>query len=326
MSRKLRIVYMGTPDFAVGPLNAILKAGYDIAAIITVPDKPAGRGQKLQHSAVKKYAIEHNLPVIQPNKLKDSAFLKQLSDLKANLFIVVAFRMLPEQVWNMPEYGTLNLHASLLPQYRGAAPINHAIINGETITGVTTFFIEREIDTGKIILADEVPIDRDDNAGTLHDKLMIAGSAVILKTIKLIEDDKVISKDQADFVHKDIILKTAPKIFKEDGCIDWSKEATSIYNFIRGLSPYPGAYTYISSPQQEFKLLKLFNCDFEPFMDNIHQSGDIVTDNKTYFKIACKDGLINIFELQYEGKKRMSSSEFMRGFNLTNASIKQSAT
>lgn len=319
MQRKLRIVYMGTPDFAVGPLEAILKSGYEVAAIITAPDKPAGRGQKFQSSAVKMFSIQHNLPILQPVKLKDPEFLKELKALNANLFVVVAFRMLPEQIWQMPAYGTLNLHASLLPQYRGAAPINHAIMNGETETGVTTFFIEKEIDTGKIILASKQTISASDNAGTLHDKLMVSGAETIIKTLELIKKDEVNSISQQDIVDNAEPLKAAPKIFKDDCRINWSQNGLVLYNFIRGLSPYPGAFTHLTSNKHEPRLLKLLKCDFESGILSGIIPGSIDTDNKSFFKIACADGYIIVQELQPEGKKRMTSSDFMRGCNLTNA-------
>jgi len=310
---------MGTPDFAVEPLRAIINSGYEVVAVVTMPDKPAGRGQILQSSPVKKFAIEHNIPLLQPVKLRDPIFVNDLKALKANLIVVVAFRMLPEQVWQMPEFGTLNLHASLLPQYRGAAPINHAIMNGETETGVTTFFIEKEIDTGKIILSAKVSIAMEEDAGALHDKLMHKGSKLIIDTLERIVKNEVREINQTELVKDSAELKLAPKIYKENCQIDWNKPVLEIYNKIRGLSPYPGAFTSISMNNTDPRILKIFKCSFES-IDTISETcGKIYTDNKTYLKISGKDGFIHLEELQLEGKKRISCNEFLRGYPLNNA-------
>ncbi|HQD13162.1 MAG TPA: methionyl-tRNA formyltransferase, partial [Chitinophagales bacterium] len=252
LKRDLRIVFMGTPDFAVPSLDILVQNNYDVVGVITAPDKPAGRGQQLQQSAVKKYAVEKGLHILQPEKLKNPEFIAELKALEANLFIVVAFRMLPEMVWQMPEYGTFNLHASLLPQYRGAAPINWAVINGEKETGVTTFFLQHEIDTGNIILQETIKIEEEDNAGTVHDKLMNVGSQLVLKTVRAIEENKVQESPQSAINSPQ--LKHAPKIFKETCLIDWQRPAAEIHNLIRGLSPYPAAFTYLDG-----KVLKIYS-------------------------------------------------------------------
>lgn len=304
MKRHLKIVFMGTPAFAVAPLRELVQHGYDIVGVITAPDKPAGRGRQLHQSAVKQYAQSQGLKVLQPEKLKDPSFLEDLRALGANLQVVVAFRMLPEVVWAVPEYGTFNLHASLLPQYRGAAPINWAIINGETETGVTTFFLQQEIDTGDIILQERIPILPDDTAGTLHDKLMTLGAEVVLKTVQLIEQNAVkpIPQPQAGIWHK------APKIFKEDCLIDWARSGQDIMNFIRGLSPYPAAYTTLHS-----KTLKVFKAEFKQASHD-HQPGEILTDRKSYFYFAVPDGFISCLEIQAEGKSKMPVKEFLLGY------------
>ena len=314
MKRNLRIVFMGTPDFAVPSLDILLKNNYNIVGIITATDKLAGRGNKLTESAVKKYAVENNLSILQPEKLKNLAFIDELKALEANLFIVVAFRMLPEIVWQMPEFGTFNLHASLLPQYRGAAPINWAVMNGETETGATTFFLQHEIDTGNIILQDKIKINEDDNVGNVHDKLMTIGAELVLKTVQAIEENKVEQKSQISNLTSQIQLKHAPKIFKETCLIDWNKTAKEIYNFIRGLSPYPTAYTYLDD-----KVLKIFASQISQSnysLDVNHQLSTInyKTDNKTYLSFKCADTYLDILELQLEGKKRMKIDEFLRGY------------
>ena len=297
---------MGTPDFAVASLSALLQAGLNIVGVVTAADKPAGRGQKINESAVKKYALAHDLKVLQPLKLKDSEFLADLKALNADLFVVVAFRMLPEVVWQMPKKGTINLHGSLLPQYRGAAPINHAIINGEKETGVTTFFLKQEIDTGDVIFADTVTISDSETAGDLHDKLMIVGAKLLVKTVKAIAADDYSEVPQLQSED----LKSAPKIFKEFCKIDWNNTNQSVYNHIRGLSPYPTAFTILND-----KTLKIFNAEPENINPEI-EAGDYLTDNKTYLKFATKDGFIKLTDLQLEGKKRMLVDEFLRGVRL----------
>ena len=306
MKDELRIIFLGTPDFAVASLEALINNKQNIVAVITAPDKPAGRGKKLQESAVKKYALRNNLTILQPNNLKDKVFLSTLQELNADLQIVVAFRMLPELVWNMPRLGTFNLHASILPQYRGAAPINWAIINGETKTGVSTFFLQHQIDTGNIILQESTDISPNMNAGELHDILMNIGSELVVKTVQLIENNQVNEKSQAKFLDAD--LKTAPKIFKNDCQIDWNKSLNVIHNKIRGLSPYPTAWTKINN-----KLLKIFKGEIET---EIHQKtiGTIITDKKSYLKVAVDGGYYKIIELQIEGKKRLNIQQFLSGF------------
>jgi methionyl-tRNA formyltransferase len=304
-----KIVFMGTPDFAVGSLAKIMEAGIEVAAVVTAPDRPAGRGQKLQASAVKKYAVVHNIPVLQPEKLKADDFIAALKKINADLFVVVAFRMLPEVVWQMPRLGTINLHGSLLPKYRGAAPINWAVINGDTETGVTTFFIEKEIDTGQIIDSAKTPINKDDTAGTVHDRLMSIGAALLTETIQKIFNGTATKKPQPQSQ-----VTHAPKIFKPDCKIDWTKDALSIFNTIRGLSPYPTAYTVIKN-EEEVKTLKIFKVDYQVNQSN--QSGKIKIENDLVW-IGCSNGWIIIHELQLEGKKRMHSTAFIKGFDFEN--------
>jgi len=297
---------MGTPDFAVASLDALVQANFDVVAVVTAPDKPAGRGQKLNESAVKKYAVEKGIPVLQPEKLKNPEFIAELRSYQADLQVVVAFRMLPEVVWNMPPKGTINLHGSLLPQYRGAAPINHAIINGEKESGVTTFFLTHEIDTGNIILSDRIAIANDETAGDLHDKLMYIGANLLVKTLKAIEAGEVNEQPQPQSGE----LKHAPKIFKDDCKIDWNNEAQTVYNLIRGLSPYPTAFTFLND-----KTLKVFKAEIEDKEPGI-AAGGFLTDGKTYLKFAAKDGFIKLLDIQYEGKKRMLIEDFLRGMRL----------
>ncbi|TBO39580.1 methionyl-tRNA formyltransferase [Pedobacter kyonggii] len=302
----MKIVFMGTPDFAVTSLDALVQANFDVVAVVTAPDKPAGRGQKLNESAVKKYAVEKGIPVLQPEKLKNPEFIEELRSYQADLQVVVAFRMLPEIVWNMPAKGTINLHGSLLPQYRGAAPINHAIINGEKESGVTTFFLKQEIDTGDIILSDSVPIADDETAGELHDKLMVVGAKLLVKTLLAIEANNITEQPQP----QNDDLKHAPKIFKEDCKIDWNSPAQTIHNLIRGLSPYPTAFTSLNE-----KTLKVFKAEIEDKEPGI-VAGGFLTDGKTYLKFAAKDGFIKLLDIQYEGKKRMLIEDFLRGMRL----------
>ncbi|MDR1198567.1 MAG: methionyl-tRNA formyltransferase [Prevotellaceae bacterium] len=308
-SKNIRIIYMGTPDFAVAPLKVLVENGYNVVAAVTVPDKPAGRGQKLQQSAVKIYAQTVNLPVLQPPKLKDEEFLNTLRTYNAELFIVVAFRMLPEIVWQIPPLGTFNLHASLLPQYRGAAPINHAIINGETVTGVTTFFINNEIDEGKIILSEKVEIRHSDNAGTLHDRLMNTGAKLVLKTVDAVAGKSFDLQQQPESEN----LKPAPKIFKEMCKINWTQTPEEIYNFIRGLSPYPAAWCEFTNADRQTVSAKIYSADCENIAHNL-PFGTIKSDGKTFFKVACNGGFINIPDIHLAGKKRLPVREFLAGF------------
>ncbi|GAB4249590.1 MAG: methionyl-tRNA formyltransferase [Vicingaceae bacterium] len=306
----MKIVFMGTPDFAVKSLDALVENNYHIVGVVTAPDKPAGRGQKVHQSAVKKYALSKGLPVLQPVNLKAPEFINALKSLNADLQIVVAFRMLPEIVWKMPKLGTFNLHASLLPKYRGAAPINWAIINGEKETGVTTFFLQHQIDTGNIILQEKIKIEPNDTAGTLHDKLMNLGAEIVVKTVQLIEAGNYKTQPQNEQLACD-----APKIFKNDCKINWNKSTEEIYNFIRGLSPYPTAWTSIKNKETGKLLnLKIFfaekmSCTHE------HNIGDIIKENKS-FKIAVKKGYIYPTDLQAEGKKRLNVRDFLNGFKI----------
>lgn len=308
--KKLKIVFMGTPDFAVGILDTIYKNKYEIVGVITAPDKPAGRGQKVSTSAVKEYALEKNLHLLQPTNLKAEDFLAELKSLNANLHVVVAFRMLPEAVWKMPEYGTFNLHASLLPQYRGAAPINWAIINGEPKTGVTTFFIDDKIDTGEMILHKETTIGEKETVGQLHDRLMHIGAETVLETLSLISNGNVKTTIQKE----DPNIKTAYKLNKENCKIDWNKSGIEIYNLIRGLNPYPAAWTYIKDKDVEWNV-KLFDINFEKISHNL-EIGKIVTTKKE-IKIATNDGYIHIDSLQFPGKRKMKSQELLNGVQLS---------
>ena len=314
MEKNIKIAYFGTPEFAASQLEAILQAGYEVAVVVTMPDKPAGRGRKIQYSDVKKTALEHSLPLLQPEKLKDPAFLEQLAAYQANLFIVVAFRMLPAVVWQMPELGTFNLHASLLPQYRGAAPINFAIINGETETGLTTFFLNEEIDKGAVIMREHVAIRPDETAGELHDELMLLGNRVVVDTIKRIESDDVQALPQ-DQLLENQPLKPAPKISKEFCNVDWNSDCKTVYNHIRGLSPYPAAHTQLQSESGELIDLKIYAAEMETCTPNI-VTGTVVTDNKKYLKIALRDGFIHLTHVQQAGKKAMPISDFLRGTQL----------
>jgi methionyl-tRNA formyltransferase len=307
--KKLRIVFMGTPEFAVPSLDKLYEAGYHIAGVITAPDKPAGRGMKLTESAVKKYALEKNLKILQPEKLKDPYFIEELKDLKADVQVVVAFRMLPEVVWNMPPMGTINLHGSLLPQYRGAAPINWAIINGEKETGVTTFKLQQQIDTGNILMQEKIKITEEETAGTLHDKMMHVGAEVLLKTIQQLERGALKEHPQhSPFTIHHSPLHPAPKIFPSDCEINWNKNVNDIYNLIRGLSPYPAAFTFLNG-----KKLKIFSAT-KKLDTTLITPGNFETDRKTYLKFAAKDGFIFLKEIQLEGKKRMQVEDFLRGW------------
>jgi methionyl-tRNA formyltransferase len=311
----LKIIFMGTPEFAVASLDILVQNKYNIAAVITVPDKPAGRGQQLQQSAVKKYALEKGLPVLQPEKLKAEEFLNELRALKADLQIVVAFRMLPEVVWSMPRLGTFNLHGSLLPQYRGAAPINWAVMNGDTETGVSTFFLQQEIDTGKIIFREKTPIAENETAGEIHDRLMDIGASLVLRTVQAIEQNNYPQIDQSELIAQGESVKHAPKIFREDCRISWQGSLREIHDHIRGLSPYPAAFTELISTDDKALSLKIFLTEKE-YGTHDHRIGSIITDSKTYVKVAVKDGLLNVTDLQLAGKKRMPVSEFLRGFQI----------
>ena len=307
---KLRIVFMGTPEFAVGILDTIIKNNYEVVGVITAADKPAGRGQKLKYSAVKEYALANNLMLLQPTNLKDEGFLTELKALNANLQIVVAFRMLPKVVWEMPSLGTFNLHASLLPNYRGAAPINWAIINGETKTGVTTFFIDDKIDTGAMILNSEIAIDENENAGQLHDRLMNLGSTTVVDTLELIQKGDlttIVQKDNAD-------IKTAYKLNKENCKIDWSKPAVEINNLIRGLSPYPAAWCFFTDKSEELTV-KIYESKIL-IEEHNHTIGSVICTKKE-MKVTVKDGYIQILQIQFPGKKKMSTAELLNGISFS---------
>ena len=307
--RDLRIVFMGTPEFAVASLDALVNAGCNVVGVITAPDKPAGRGLKLQESAVKKYAVEKNLKVLQPEKLKNPQFLEELKSLNADLQVVVAFRMLPEVVWNMPPIGTVNVHASLLPQYRGAAPINWAIINGEKESGVTTFKLKHEIDTGDILLQEKTSIGENETAGELHDQLKELGANVLVRTVEGLADSSLKETPQSEIRNsKSETVKHAPKIFTETCKIDWSKSVNEVHNLIRGLSPFPGAFTYLNE-----KLVKIYRSEKESKQPAI-SPGEFETDGKTFLKFVCNDGFIAVKELQLEGKKKMNVEDFLRGY------------
>lgn len=303
---KLRIVFMGTPEFAVGILNTIIQNNYEVVGVITAADKPAGRGQKLKYSAVKEYSLANNLNLLQPTNLKDENFISTLKNLNANLQVVVAFRMLPEVVWKMPSLGTFNLHASLLPNYRGAAPINWAIINGETKTGVTTFFIDDKIDTGQMILSKSIEIDNHENAGVLHDKLMILGSKAVIETLLLFENNKVQTTIQEESTN----IKTAYKLHRENCKINWNDAPTTIYNLIRGLSPYPAAWCIFKENQTEWNI-KIYDANFQKENHNL-PIGTILTTKKE-LKITIDTGFLVVLSLQFPGKKRMSASELLNG-------------
>jgi methionyl-tRNA formyltransferase len=322
-AKDLRIVFMGTPEFAVASLDALVNEGYNIVGVITAPDKPAGRGMKMNESAVKKYAIEKGLHILQPEKLKNPEFINELKSLNADVQIVVAFRMLPEVVWNMPPIGTINLHGSLLPQYRGAAPINWAIINGEKETGVTTFKLQQEIDTGDILLSEKIPITENETAGELHDIMKEVGAKLLVKTLQGIADNTLQEKPQPSMVNGEWSNinsrftidhsppKHAPKIFTETCKIDWNKSAAEIHNLIRGLSPFPAAFTFLDG-----KLLKIYRSEKEKIKPVIN-TGNYETDKKTFLKFCCADGYIHLLEIQLEGKKKMNIGDFLRGYHFS---------
>lgn len=305
-NENFRIVFMGTPYFAVPSLEALIKAGFHIAAVITAPDRPAGRGMKLQESDVKKAALKHGIKILQPTNLKAPEFVDELKTIRPDVQVVVAFRMLPEVVWNLPPLGTINLHASLLPQYRGAAPINHAIMNGEKETGVTTFKLKHEIDTGNILLQQKIPILKNDTAGTVHDKLMNAGAGLLVTTIKGLKDGTLKEIDQDELL-EGTTIHHAPKIFREDCEIRWNKGVEQVFNQIRGLSPYPGAFTFLNE-----KRIIITEQDME-LSPPSKAPGDYETDGKTFLKIAAADGFIQVLSLKPEGKREMKIGEFLRG-------------
>ncbi|MCT4630792.1 methionyl-tRNA formyltransferase [Winogradskyella sp.] len=309
--RDLRIVFMGTPDFAVATLKTLLDNNYNVVGVITAPDRKAGRGQKLKASAVKQFALEHNLNILQPKNLKAESFIEELKALNANLQIIVAFRMLPEVVWQMPEYGTFNLHASLLPQYRGAAPIHWAIINGETKTGVTTFFIDEKIDTGAIILSEETDIAEDTTVGALHDQLMTIGSHLVIKTVQLIEEDKVITTIQP----KSDDLKTAYKLNRDNCKIDWEQDLDTIFNKIRGLNPFPTAWCYLKNEDEELITTKLY--DVEKVYETHNFEAGLVISSKTELKVSCQGGYIKVKEMQLPGKRKMDVKSLLNGFEFS---------
>lgn len=318
--KDLRIVYMGTPEFAVESLKRLVEGGYNVVGVITMPDKPMGRhGSVLQPSPVKAYAVSQGLKVLQPEKLKDEAFLEELRALRADLQIVVAFRMLPEAVWQMPRLGTFNLHASLLPQYRGAAPINWAVINGDTETGITTFFLKHEIDTGEIIDQVRVPIADTDNVGVVYDRLMMLGGDLVLKTVDAILAGNVKTIPQ-EMLSSTEPLRPAPKIFKDTCRIDWTKGVKSVYDFIRGLSPYPAAWTELCEPDSSPVTMKIYESSKE-FVEHTFAPGTILTDKKTYFKVASTDGFVHLLSVQLAGKKRMNVTDFLRGYRYSEKAI-----
>ncbi len=315
----LRIVFLGTPDFAVESLRRLVEGGYNIVGVITMPDKIAGRGHKMFQSPVKEYAVAHGLELLQPVSLKDPEFVEELRSLNADLQIVIAFRMLPEVVWNMPKYGTFNLHASLLPKYRGAAPINWAVMNGDTETGVTTFFLKHEIDTGDVIQQEKIGISRTDNVGVIHDKLMMLGAKMVIETVDAILDGSVSPIPQDELCNQGIEATPAPKIFKETCKIDWSRPSEEIYNHIRGLSPYPAAWTDITNGSEEYSI-KIFETS-EPLVNKKLATGHLEFDSKHLY-VGCGDGAIEILSMQLSGKKRMAPSDFMRGFDLSGFACK----
>jgi methionyl-tRNA formyltransferase len=309
--KDLRIVFMGTPEFAVESLKALFKNGYQVVGVVTAPDRPSGRGQKLHQSDVKVYAESCGLPVLQPEKLKDESFLQELKSLKADLQIIVAFRMLPEVVWKMPQFGTFNLHGSLLPRYRGAAPLNWSIINGDTETGVTTFLLKQEIDTGNILFQEKIQICPEMTVGDLHDALMVIGAEMVLQTVDAIAEGNYQPLPQ-DSLTIDPVRLHAPKIFKETCKIDWQKPCGVIHNLVRGLSPYPAAWTNFTRSGIETSV-KIFKTSVE-LIEHNDLPGIIVTDNKKFLKIACSDGYLHLIDIQLSGKKRMGIAEFLRGF------------
>jgi methionyl-tRNA formyltransferase len=317
--KSLRVVFMGTPEFAVAPLGSLLMNGYNVVSVVTSPDKPAGRGRTVTKSAVKHFSESNYLPLLQPENLKSPVFIERLRRLNADVFVVVAFRMLPEEVWRIPPKGTVNLHASLLPQYRGAAPINHVIINGETMTGVTTFLIDDKIDTGNILLRQEVPVFPFENAGDLHDKLMKHGARLVIKTLEGIAGNFIKPQAQSNFMMPGEIMKPAPKIFPDYCIIEWKNEPQKIHNFIRGLSPYPCARSAFKNDIRTVQY-KIYESQPEKANHILHP-GQIVSDGKSFVKITCTGGYIKILNLQTEGKKRLNAEDFLRGFKIEEFSV-----
>jgi methionyl-tRNA formyltransferase len=317
--KSLRIVFMGTAEFAVATLGSLLMNGFNVVGVVTAPDRPSGRGRKISKSPVKEFAEFSYLPIMQPENLKDPVFIDSLKKLNADVFIVVAFRMLPEAVWRIPVIGTINLHASLLPHYRGAAPINRAIINGESMTGVTTFFIDDKIDTGNILLREGIQIFPFENAGDLHDRLMKHGARLVIRTLAGIADNSIIPRLQTDFLKPGEMPKEAPKIFPEDCTINWNRDAVSIHNLIRGLAPSPGARSFLLTGGKKLSF-KIFESQPESIEHNF-KPGLIISDGKHFMKIAAGKGFLNIVSLQVEGKNRMSTIEFLRGFNIADCSV-----
>ncbi len=311
----MRIVFMGTPEFAVSSLEILIKSGFDVVAVITAPDKPAGRGQKIKQSAVKQFSIKQQIKILQPTNLKDSIFISELKALKADLQIVVAFRMLPEIIWDMPKLGTYNLHASLLPKYRGAAPINWAIINNEKETGLTTFKIKQVIDTGNILYREKINLNSDITAGELHDQLMKIGAELLLKTVVEINKNLIEGTELNFISQNDENTYHAPKITKELCKINWNKSGDEIYNLIRGLSPYPTAMAYLNNGDDKPSIIKIYNSSFK-IIEHDYDNGLLITDNKTFLNVYCKNGIIQINDLQIEGKKRLLIADFLRGIKL----------
>jgi len=310
------IVFMGTPEFAVESLKTIIRAGYPVKGVVTSQDKPSGRGLQLRSSPVKIFALENNIPVLQPLKLKDPVFLEALRNWEADLQVIVAFRMLPEEVWSMPRLGTFNLHASLLPQYRGAAPINWAVMNGETKTGVTTFFLNHEIDKGSVICQEEIDISPEETAGDVHDRLMVIGADLVIKTIDGIASGKVAAIDQ-HLIENVLPLRPAPKLFKADCKINWSRDSISLYNFIRGLSPHPAAWSELLTGKGDVLMVKIFFARHVN-MSNAEKPGTLVTDNRNFLHVSTGNGMISIERIQLEGKKQMNITEFLHGFSAAN--------
>jgi methionyl-tRNA formyltransferase len=317
--KNLRIVFMGTPEFAVSTLGSLLMNGFNVVGVVTAPDKPAGRGRKISKSEVKEFAEFSYLPILQPENLKDPKFVSNLKSFNADIFIVVAFRMLPEVIWKMPPMGTINLHASLLPHYRGSAPINHVIINGESFTGVTTFQIDDKIDTGKILLREEIQIFPFENAGDLHDRLMKHGARLVIRTIAALIDKTITPLPQEKFLKHGEVPKTAPKIYPENCIINWNNDPCVIHNLIRGLSPYPGARSVFKSSSETLSF-KIFESQPE-IAEHKFRPGFIISDGKHFLRIACNKGFVNVTDIQLEGKSRMNTMEFLRGFNISDYSI-----
>jgi methionyl-tRNA formyltransferase len=317
--KNIRIVFMGTPEFAVATLGSLLMNGFNVVGVVTTPDKPSGRGRKLTKPAVKEFAEFSYLPIMQPENLRDPGFITELKNLNADIFIVVAFRMLPEVVWKIPKIGTINLHASLLPYYRGAAPINHVLINGESFTGVTTFFIDDKIDTGNILLSEEIQIFPFENAGDLHNRLMKLGARLVIKTLEAIAENRINPVPQSQLIKPGEVPKPAPKIFPHDCIINWNKSHQEVHNLIRGLSPYPCARSSFEKDGVGVSF-KIFESQSEPG-DHSFKPGEIISDGKHYIKIACKTGFLNIVSIQLEGKKKISTVEFLRGFKISDYRI-----